>query len=132
MDLRLPVRDGTLVHKIRKIAPHIHLDMYTFQSNSPVVQQLLRGLIEVQHHPEIQPLSGTERELASIEICGWDSCVLGHDNVQFHTGYQHLRKTCFLSLKNQAAGLSQLPMKPHSVTTQETTVLRRQSTKYYI
>jgi hypothetical protein len=71
MDLRLPVRDGTLVRKTRKIAPHIHLDMYTFQSNSLVVQQLLRGLIEVQHHPENQPLNRTERELASIETCGF-------------------------------------------------------------
>jgi hypothetical protein len=66
MDLRLPVHDGTLVRKIRKIAPHIHLDMYTFQSNLPVVLRLLRGLIAVQHHPEIQPLSRTETELASI------------------------------------------------------------------
>jgi hypothetical protein len=69
MGLRLLAHDGTLVRKIRKTAPHIHLDMYTFRSNLPVVLLLLRGLIEVQHRPEIQPLNRTETEFASIDIC---------------------------------------------------------------
>jgi hypothetical protein len=89
-DLRLPVRDETLVRRIRRTDPRIRPDMYTFRSNLLVVRLPLRGPIEVRHHPEIRPLSRTETEHASIEICGlhcnenWDSGLLGYDAVQFH------------------------------------------------